>query len=841
MSTFNIASTLIAVQRHASSGSRGVASRLVIGLMVVFSAWLTTVHAAIPSSERAVLTALYVSANGAAWGNSAGWNGIAGSECTWAGVTCSVGDANVTALNLSANNLTGSLPATLNDLTQLRTLSVSNNQLTGTIPSFSGMTQLANLVMHNNQFSGSVPALSGAPGLSYVTLYNNLLTGSMPSLTGLTQLQYFYADRNQFSGALPSLAGLTQLVVFYAYGNMLTGTLPALDNLTALESFYVYGNQLSGSIPAFVNVPALRQFDVSANQLTGAIPSLAGVSALRGFRVHDNALTGAAPAVPSPVNLLSAGGSRLCPNALTPSVSAAWDAATGSTPWSVGCGAPFTVSQTSSLDFGVVSVATPGAGQDVVLTNTSANAGSIVSCAFSGTNAAEFLYEAPAPTFPIALGGGQSVNISVYPLATGVGAKTAALTCTLSPFGTITGGPTALIANAPVPTLTQTAALAFNTVNVGITSPNLNVALTNSSAVTAQVASCTIGGANASEFAFNPAPNFPMFIGTGATRNIAVNILATSTGAKSATVTCMPAAQSVITGGPTPMTATADPPPVSSITQSSALAFGTVFIGVPSVALNLNFTNSAAAAGAIQNCVFGGANAADFAFSPPPSFPVQMTAGQTINFSVSVLASTIGSKAATITCTPVAPGSLSGGPTALTANAASINQTASLAFGTVAVSVPSPNLNVVLMNPTAAAASVLGCSITGVDATDFAFNPTPTFPLVVPPNGASVNLPVRITAASPGEKSASVVCTPAVGVQMSGPTELTASTDRGCLDADGDGKILAHTDVLMLERAARGLTGTAVTNGAIFGAPPRNTWALIRAYLNSRCNTNYAP
>jgi len=63
---------------------------------------------------------------------------------------------------------------------------------------------------------------------------------------------------------------------------------------------------------------------------------------------------------------------------------------------------------------------------------------------------------------------------------------------------------------------------------------------------------------------------------------------------------------------------------------------------------------------------------------------------------------------------------------------------------------------------------------------------------------------------------------------MSGPTELTASTDRGCLDADGDGKILAHTDVLMLERAARGLTGTAVTNGAIFGAPPRNTWALIR-------------
>jgi hypothetical protein len=486
-------------------------------------------------------------------------------------------------------------------------------------------------------------------------------------------------------------------------------------------------------------------------------------------------------------------------------------------------------------------VATPGTPQDVVLTNTSASAGSIVGCTIGGTNASEFLFEAPAPTFPIALNGGQSANVSLYPLATSTGAKSATLTCTLSPFGTLTGGPTALTANAPVPTVSQPAALAFGIVNVGIASANFNVVLTNASAVTAQVANCVIGGTNASEFSFNPAPNFPMFIGSAGSRSIAVSLLATSAGAKAANVTCTSVAPSVVTGGPTVMTATADPAPISNITQTSAIAFGAVYVGATSAALSVNFSNSAAAAGAIQSCVFSGPNAAEFSFTPPPSFPIQMSAGQVLNFPVQVLATSIGAKSATLTCTPAAPGTLSGGPTTLTANAATINQTPSLAFGTVAVSVASPNQNVVLTNLSASSASILGCAITGPDAGEFAFNPAPSFPLVVAGNGGTVSLPLRITAVSPGEKTASVVCTPAVGGQTSGATALTATTDRGCLDADGDGKILAHTDVLILERAARGLTGTAVTNGAILGAPPRNTWALIRSYLNSRCNTNYAP
>ena len=62
------------------------------------------------------------------------------------------------------------------------------------------------------------------------------------------------------------------------------------------------------------------------------------------------------------------------------------------------------------------------------------------------------------------------------------------------------------------------------------------------------------------------------------------------------------------------------------------------------------------------------------------------------------------------------------------------------------------------------------------------------------------------------------------------------------LDIDGSGGAPNPlTDGLMLVRAMLGLTGTAVTTGAIIGTPPRNTWALIQPYLNANCGTSFLP
>jgi Leucine-rich repeat (LRR) protein len=404
-----------------------IANRAALVLLVLAGA-MSTSHAVIPASERAALQALYTSTNGASWATSTNWNGAAGTECTWFGITCNAGDANVTRIQLNANGLTGSLPAltaftalerfNVNDnsltgtipalaslgaleffqarnnnlsgtipalagLANLRLLDLSGNNLTGNIPALTGLSGFQNLIVRNNQLTGTIPTLTGSPFLSIIDVAQNNLTGSIPSLTGLALvtfnvssnqltggipsltglnlLQSFNAQNNQLSGPIPSLAGLAALFRFEVYNNQLTGSIPSLTGLTALGTFWVYNNQLTGNIPSLTGLTGLNEFDVSGNQLTGTIPSLAGLSDLDSFRVQNNQLTGSIPPVPAPTNNLNPGDSALCPNQLTPSVDPAWDAATGSTPWSALCGGSgvsFTVTPSAGAN-GAISPATP--------------------------------------------------------------------------------------------------------------------------------------------------------------------------------------------------------------------------------------------------------------------------------------------------------------------------------------------------------------------------------------------------------------------------------------------------------------------------------------------------
>jgi Leucine rich repeat N-terminal domain len=90
-------------------------------LVAIFALITQAASAAIPDSERQALINLYTSTNGADWTTSTNWNGSAGTECTWYGVTCDSTQSHVTRLDLNTNHLTGSLSA-LQDLTNLNFL-----------------------------------------------------------------------------------------------------------------------------------------------------------------------------------------------------------------------------------------------------------------------------------------------------------------------------------------------------------------------------------------------------------------------------------------------------------------------------------------------------------------------------------------------------------------------------------------------------------------------------------------------------------------------------------------------------------------------------------------------
>ena len=142
----------------------------------------------IPMSECNVLIALYTQTNGAAWFRNNYWS--ESTACTWYGIVCVGG--HVAGIFLSGNNLVGTLPTTLNQLTGLQGLRLASNQLSGSIPSLSGLTILSALVLDNNQLSGSIPSLNGLPSLQTLVLNNNQLSGAVPANITTTNISFGY-------------------------------------------------------------------------------------------------------------------------------------------------------------------------------------------------------------------------------------------------------------------------------------------------------------------------------------------------------------------------------------------------------------------------------------------------------------------------------------------------------------------------------------------------------------------------------------------------------------------------------------------------------------------------
>ncbi len=71
-----------------------------------------------------------------------------------------------------------------------------------------------------------------------------------------------------------------------------------------------------------------------------------------------------------------------------------------------------------------------------------------------------------------------------------------------------------------------------------------------------------------------------------------------------------------------------------------------------------------------------------------------------------------------------------------------------------------------------------------------------------------------------------------------GPFEAS----RCSLDLDGDGVVLSSTDLLMMTRVARGLSGAGVINSIQFAAnATRKTWPEIHRFLTSQCGMSLVP
>jgi Leucine-rich repeat (LRR) protein len=206
------------------------------------------------------------------------------------------------SLYLSSNQLTGSLPSEIGSLSELGIFYLDNNQLTGTIPiTFGALSELSVLSLPRNQFTGTIPSqLSSLSELSALYLHKNQFTGMIPSaIACLSQLDVLSLYDNHLTGTIPSeIASSSQLSTLYLYNNYLTGTIsPNIGCLFRLVSLSLHNNQLTGPIPLEIGfLSQLVLLYLHLNQLTGSIPSEIGsLSQLSSLYLDNNLFTGTIP------------------------------------------------------------------------------------------------------------------------------------------------------------------------------------------------------------------------------------------------------------------------------------------------------------------------------------------------------------------------------------------------------------------------------------------------------------------------------------------------------------------------------------------------------------------
>ena len=122
------------------------------------------------------------------------------------------------------NELSGSIPTELSNLTKLEHLKLFFNDLTGNIPTeFENLINLKQLVLYYNNLTGNIPSgIGDLNKLSVLQLSGNQLSGGIPGEFGnLNNLVVFSIENNDLSGCYPSNLDIlcTQLQPSFFRGN----------------------------------------------------------------------------------------------------------------------------------------------------------------------------------------------------------------------------------------------------------------------------------------------------------------------------------------------------------------------------------------------------------------------------------------------------------------------------------------------------------------------------------------------------------------------------------------------------------------------------------------------
>ena len=260
-----------------------------------------TSHTGVNEQDSLTLVALYNSTDGDNWTNNKNW--LSDKPLSqWYGIYLNFDNTRVNWIFLDENNLNGTIPTDIQNLTELTVLDLSVNNLTGEIPKEIGdLSNIIELYLHRNKLNGTIPQELGKLGnLTHLWLYSNELEKEIPKELGnLSSLLYLWLDNNKLTGTIPSdLGKLINLKQLTLYKNNLSGIISAeFRKLINLQVLWLQNNELYGNIPPELGeLVKLENLSLSNNKLDGAIPSEFGkLTELVELYLYNNNLSGPIP------------------------------------------------------------------------------------------------------------------------------------------------------------------------------------------------------------------------------------------------------------------------------------------------------------------------------------------------------------------------------------------------------------------------------------------------------------------------------------------------------------------------------------------------------------------
>jgi Leucine-rich repeat (LRR) protein len=177
----------------------------------------------------------------------------------------------LTSLVVHNNKLQSPLPQSLKTLTTLNVVNLSSNNLNIPFPSdfIISWPDLSELRLYSCGLTGQIEDIfMHVPGLSDLSVSDNNLTGNLPSSLNLLNLHAFDCSTNLLSGELPSLENTTQIYRLNLGNNQFTGSIPDHYGTFSLQYLYVQSNNLSGQIPVGLFKEGFTNLNIEENYFT---------------------------------------------------------------------------------------------------------------------------------------------------------------------------------------------------------------------------------------------------------------------------------------------------------------------------------------------------------------------------------------------------------------------------------------------------------------------------------------------------------------------------------------------------------------------------------------------